>query len=179
MKKVLFVVITLSALLLMGCASTSALDTKISNRNVESDNSTSTDIQPEMVSITFHVKGHGGSILAHVEGEKFSRAADLIKVQKHKIITFTALADYDYEIDTWSIPTADSTKKTATIEAVDDADIYDVFTPKKNPLLETTNITPKTTINSTNSRVIHTGPKGGRYYINSKGKKTYIKKKKR
>ena len=27
-------------------------------------------------------------------------------------------------------------------------------------------------------KVIHTGPRGGKYYINSKGKKTYIKKKK-
>lgn len=29
---------------------------------------------------------------------------------------------------------------------------------------------------STPSRVIHTGPRGGKYYINSSGNKTYIKK---
>jgi hypothetical protein len=44
------------------------------------------------------------------------------------------------------------------------------------------NYTPAT--NSTNSysypsssRTIHTGPRGGRYYINSNGNKTYVKKK--
>lgn len=31
---------------------------------------------------------------------------------------------------------------------------------------------------SKDSRTIHTGPRGGQYYYNSKGKKTYIKKKK-
>ena len=30
----------------------------------------------------------------------------------------------------------------------------------------------------TSSRVIHTGPRGGKYYINSKGKKVYQRKKK-
>lgn len=40
------------------------------------------------------------------------------------------------------------------------------------------NIIEKTTTNSptsTPSRVIHTGPRGGRYYINSKGNKVYVK----
>jgi len=32
--------------------------------------------------------------------------------------------------------------------------------------------------NYTGNATIHTGPRGGRYYINSKGKKTYIRKKK-
>jgi len=31
---------------------------------------------------------------------------------------------------------------------------------------------------SSSGRVIHTGPRGGKYYINSKGKKVYVKKKK-
>jgi endonuclease YncB( thermonuclease family) len=33
-------------------------------------------------------------------------------------------------------------------------------------------------LSSTSGRIIHTGPRGGKYYINSKGKKVYVKKKK-
>lgn len=55
--------------------------------------------------------------------------------------------------------------------------------------IETLNLHPHTTSkskanntyrpkrNNSPSRTIHTGPRGGRYYINSHGKKTYIKKK--
>jgi hypothetical protein len=35
--------------------------------------------------------------------------------------------------------------------------------------------TPFKKVSSTPSRVIHTGPRGGRYYINKNGNKTYIK----
>ncbi len=45
----------------------------------------------------------------------------------------------------------------------------------------TNNTTPQTTTPSyksdNSSRVIHTGPRGGKYYINKNGKKTYVKKK--
>lgn len=44
----------------------------------------------------------------------------------------------------------------------------------------TTNTSSKSTSvsNSSNSsRTIHTGPRGGKYYINSKGNKVYVKKK--
>ncbi len=38
------------------------------------------------------------------------------------------------------------------------------------------NNSSKTTNSTSKNRIIHTGPRGGRYYINSKGKKVYIKK---
>lgn len=37
------------------------------------------------------------------------------------------------------------------------------------------NYTPSYTPRSTTPRTIHTGPRGGRYYINKNGNKTYIK----
>lgn len=40
----------------------------------------------------------------------------------------------------------------------------------------TTQVKPTTSSSSTTSREIHTGSRGGKYYINSKGNKVYIKK---
>lgn len=40
------------------------------------------------------------------------------------------------------------------------------------------NVKSETNSYNSSGRTIHTGPRGGKYYINSNGKKTYIKKKK-
>ena len=39
-----------------------------------------------------------------------------------------------------------------------------------------TKVSPQTSSSSSNSKVIHTGPRGGRYYINKNGNKTYVKR---
>ncbi|WP_270487859.1 hypothetical protein [Butyricimonas synergistica] len=52
-------------------------------------------------------------------------------------------------------------------------------TPKEttNTSSTTTKTTTPTYKSDNSSRVIHTGPRGGKYYINKNGKKTYVKKK--
>lgn len=53
------------------------------------------------------------------------------------------------------------------------------ITPKEttNTSSTTTKTTTPTYKSDNSSRVIHTGPRGGKYYINKNGKKTYVKKK--
>jgi len=50
------------------------------------------------------------------------------------------------------------------------------YEPTKSSSISTTTTPTKSTTTSS-GRTIQTGPRGGQYYINSKGNKTYIKKK--
>ena len=60
------------------------------------------------------------------------------------------------------------------------AKCYGGVATKKKSVKNTSTTTSSNNSNSTYSggREIHTGPRGGQYYINSNGKKTYIKRKK-
>ena len=52
-------------------------------------------------------------------------------------------------------------------------DVDEKTTKKEQPKAEET----KSNASTYNGRTIYTGPRGGQYYINKNGKKTYIKKK--
>lgn len=51
-----------------------------------------------------------------------------------------------------------------------------VTSTTNTPSTTTKTVTPSYKSDNS-SRVIHTGPRGGKYYINKNGKKTYVKKK--
>jgi len=51
---------------------------------------------------------------------------------------------------------------------------YSYATKRKKPRSSSYNYNNKSS--STSSRTIHTGPRGGRYYINKNGNKTYVKR---
>ena len=126
----------------------------------------------ETVSITFHVNGSGGSILAHIDGnDNEFYTASPIKAKKNERIVFVAEADKGYTVDTWSIP---AKGRAALLTATEDTDVYVTFKEKEEK--EKPNYHFSSSISSSSGRIIYTGPRGGHYYRNNKGNKTYIRR---
>ena len=127
------------------------------------------DIKSKIVSIRFHTEGLG-YISAHIEGDDAACTSPL-KVEKNTVIIFTATPDFGYTIASWSIP---ANGKTAVLTATEDTDVYVTFKRDETPPKKTQVTGSSRT--SISGRVIHTGPRGGQYYINKNGNKTYIRR---
>lgn len=81
----------------------------------------------EQYNINFSVSGVGGSITAKIDGTDIIYTTSPIAVENGKIVIFTAIPDANYEIDSWSIPTTDNSKKTATLIATKNTGVYVTF----------------------------------------------------
>jgi len=70
----------------------------------ESVNNSTPNNSPPMFTVAFSiVDGKGGTLTAKAEGEAAETDKSPITVEQSKLITFTAKASDDYEIDKWSI----------------------------------------------------------------------------
>jgi len=171
MKKIIIVILTVITLL-ASCASTDLkpFNNDLKNRREITENQDKTGI--DQVVITYYVKGVGGSIALKIGDTKVKEATQIkhsISIEKGAKITFIAYPEDNYKVDMWSSPFANTSKQSVDLVVVENVDIYVMF--KQKDLASTSY--------NDSSRTIHTGPRGGKYYINKNGKKTYIKKNKR
>ncbi|EMB43972.1 hypothetical protein [Treponema denticola] len=174
MKKMIIVILTVITLL-ASCASTDFFGLKSSNNDLKSrreitENQDKAGI--DQVIITYYVKGVGGNIAVKIGETEVKEATQIkhsISIEKGTKITFIAYPEDNYKIDMWSGPFANTSKQSVDLVVVENVDIYVMF--KQKDLASASY--------NDSSRTIHTGPRGGKYYINKNGKKTYIKKNKR
>lgn len=117
MKKIAVLLLLVLAGMLTAC--------KTPNDNTQQN--PSQDTKEEQYNVNFSVSGVGGSITAKINGADMIYTASPISVEKGNAVIFTATPDENYEIDSWSIPTTDSSKKTATLVATENANVYVTF----------------------------------------------------
>ena len=178
MKKII-VMLTLIALL-TSCVSTDLLNSKSSGdfKNAKGITESQHNADMSQVVITYYVKGIGGTIAVKIGDTDVKEAVQTkhsISVEKGSKITFIAYPEDNYEIVAWSSPFSDTIKQSVDLVVVENLDIYVMFRQKKLATIDYGSYSHKTQ----KDYDIHIGPRGGKYYINKNGKKTYIKKKKR
>ena len=122
MKKIAVLLLLVLATLFTAC--------NTPNNNMQQN--LSQDTKTEQYNVNFSVSGDGGSITAKINGMDKIYTTSPITVENGKTVVFTAVPNENYEVDSWSIPISDTTKRTVSITVTKDINIYVSF-KKQDP----------------------------------------------